>query len=197
MKCTVFGCGRNAYSSGFCSRHYNRQRTTGTTDDGPRARLTFEERLWRQINRCDPELCWPWTGKSMVDGYGKIGEGGRKGRQMLAHRAVWELVNGPIPRINEYHGMVVMHTCDNRACCNPSHLRLGRQADNVKDMDRKKRRVNSPHLGEAHGNAKLTNNDVRAIRKSTHTNVETASAYGITRQNVRLIRLKKAWRHIK
>lgn len=36
-----------------------------------------------------------------------------------------------------------MHTCDTPNCVRPDHLKLGTQADNVLDMDQKRRRVNA------------------------------------------------------
>jgi hypothetical protein len=52
----------------------------------------------------------------------------------LAHRWAYTHFIGNIPK-----GMVVMHTCDNRICCNPHHLKLGTQQDNLKDMNVKQR----------------------------------------------------------
>lgn len=51
----------------------------------------------------------------------------------------YELTKGHIPA-----GMIVMHTCDNPPCCNPSHLVLGTQAENLADMRAKGRGVNPP-----------------------------------------------------
>ena len=53
---------------------------------------------------------------------------------MAAHRAAWILYKGEIPA-----GIFVCHTCDNRRCCNPAHLFLGTQKDNLQDMKRKGR----------------------------------------------------------
>jgi hypothetical protein len=51
-----------------------------------------------------------------------------------AHRLAWEIANGPIPR-----GLQVLHRCDTPRCCNPDHLFLGTQFDNMVDMHRKGR----------------------------------------------------------
>lgn len=50
------------------------------------------------------------------------------GKKALAHRVAYEAKYGAIPE-----GMVVMHLCDNPACCNPDHLMLGTPKDNAHD----------------------------------------------------------------
>jgi hypothetical protein len=49
---------------------------------------------------------------------------GRFGRHARAHRAVWEAMNGPIPR-----GHVLHHKCGIKACVNPAHLELMTKAE--------------------------------------------------------------------
>jgi len=105
------------------------------------------------------------------------------------------VANGPIPQSDGYHGAVVMHTCDNRLCCNPRHLRLGSQADNVRDMDVKGRRVTAPPVGEKHHMSKLTDQDVIDIRLSGESDVELAKKYGMTSEAIRYARLT-GWAYI-
>jgi hypothetical protein len=50
-------------------------------------------------------------------------------RDVGAHRVAWTLTNGPIPA-----GLVVCHRCDNPPCCNPEHMFIGTQRDNLADM---------------------------------------------------------------
>lgn len=85
--------------------------------------------------------CWPWTG------YARPGNRGEKrgifaldGKKLYAYRVVWETYNGRPLAENE----VIRHTCDNTLCCNPKHLLVGVQADNVADMVQRER------VGEKH-----------------------------------------------
>lgn len=198
--CSVSGCIRPIFvqSRKLCSAHYNRWRTTGTTDDGPRARAGLEERLRRQIDKRGPDECWPWTARSRTAGYGVIAPAGRGSQKVLAHRAAWEMAHGPIPDGGPWpHGYVVMHTCDNRLCCNPAHLRLGTQADNVADMDAKRRRKAVVRLGEAHHTTKITADDVRLIRSGKHTNKELAERFGMHPGSIKNIKRGMSWKHVK
>lgn len=92
-------------------------------------------RLWRKIRVGGPDECWPWLGSVNQSGHGRF-NWGRHGGSMLRmpHRIVWEDKVGPIP-----DGLLVLHRCDVPRCCNPRHLFLGTQTDNMNDMYAKKR----------------------------------------------------------
>ena len=95
-------------------------------------------RLWRKIKRGKKNECWPWIGKAKINGYGILGLGGRGAGNVLAHRAAYELSVGPIP-----DGFYLCHKCDNPPCCNPTHLFVGTQLDNLRDASVKKRMRNA------------------------------------------------------
>lgn len=56
-----------------------------------------------------------------------------------------------------------MHECDNPACCNPSHLRVGTHDENMADMASKARSGRLP--GAKNGRAKLTAEAAAELRR--------------------------------
>ena len=88
----------------------------------------------------------------------------------------------------------MMHSCDVRHCVNPDHLRLGTQAENIADMDRKGRR--NPSRGSQHGQTRLTEAQVLEIRNDTRTCREIAADYPIGRPGVQAIKAGRTWRHL-
>lgn len=79
------------------------------------------------------EGCWEWKGSKNLKGYGQLSKTGG-GSPHTASRLSWELYRGEIP-----DGLCVLHTCDNAACVNPSHLFLGTVKDNNQDRHDKGR----------------------------------------------------------
>ena len=77
-----------------------------------------------------PDACHPWRGQIHKDGYGIIKY---RNTQRLAHRAAFFLAHGRWP------DPCCCHHCDNRPCCNATHLFEGTHADNNRDMFEKNR----------------------------------------------------------
>ena len=112
--------------------------------------------FWRKVRRKNKNGCRLWSGVPDIKGYGQAT---LNGYQTGAHRIAYILTYGKIPE-----GMVVMHVCDTRLCCNPDHLRIGTQAENLADMRAKGRGGDYRNFGEAHGRCKLTAMDVEQIK---------------------------------
>jgi hypothetical protein len=96
-------------------------------------------RFWPKVGIASPEDCWEWMGEPFGDTYGHVLF---RGSTWGSHRIAYLLTNGPIPG-----GLWVLHKCDNKRCCNPSHLFLGTCADNEADKKSKGRQA----AGDRHG----------------------------------------------
>lgn len=150
-----------------------------------------ETLFWAKVAK-GPD-CWEWTGAVTGGGYGKLT---RDGRTVAAHRTAWELVNGPIPRGEGYHGVCVLHRCDNRRCVRPEHLFLGTQLANCRDRDTKGR-IND-RAGTKNGRARFTEDQVREIRslRGRITQREVAARFGTTAARISEIQRRATWKSI-
>ena len=126
------------------------------------------------ISRCiidEKSGCWNWAmsrtsqnqnGKTML----KYGRTEHCGKKYMAHRLSYEIFLGEIP-----NGDQVLHQCDNMACCNPEHLFLGSQLDNMRDM-----------ASNRHVFSKIMEKDIPEIlrlRSEGRTQSEIAKIFGV------------------
>jgi hypothetical protein len=133
----------------------------------------------------DSNECWICTShKKDKDGYAKVN---RFRKEMRMHRYIYEREVGEIPE-----GYVLLHICDNPSCINPKHMRPGTNEENQYDKIAKGRQAK----GTNNGSAKITEEDVRMIRKDTRTCRDIAADYGINYTTVSAIKRRIIWKHI-
>lgn len=146
-------------------------------------------RFWSKVTKTDnPDDCWNWTGFLDKGGYGHI----HINRKVVtAHRTAFVITFGVVP-----DGLHILHRCDNRRCCNPSHLFLGTNANNVKDRDVKGR--NRVGYGERCARSKLTYAQVAEIKyKHMHEGIGSTTLgreYGVNKSTILRIVSEKTWR---
>ncbi len=117
------------------------------------------ERFWSKVNIKGEDDCWEWLGNHDLEGYGKLSA---FHTSFMAHRIMYFLKK---EKFSE--DLKILHTCDNPSCCNPNHLKLGTQKDNVQDCINKNRR--SPQNGENNHRSILTEKDVKEIKRLYET----------------------------
>lgn len=144
----------------------------------------LEDRFWAKVNVGNANECWNWMGAKHPFGYGKIWTGERF---KPSHHVSFILADNSIP-----DGMLLRHKCDNPSCVNPNHLEIGTTLDNIRDKMERKRGNN----GVKHGNAKLTDADVLAIRSSKEKGIKLAEHYGVSPSVISTIKSGKAWKHL-
>ncbi len=62
--------------------------------------------------------CWEWEGKLTPEGYGEYSvDDGEE--TLAAHKAMFVITRGTVPEDS-----ALVHTCDEKKCCNPSHMKV-------------------------------------------------------------------------
>ena len=192
MECSFEGCTRTARGE-YCRAHYQ-QKMKGKVLKPIQVQyhgLTEEARFLKRVIVGNQSECWPWTGSVM-----KIGWHGQwrnaDGKIEPTHRAAWRLFKSQIPQ-----GSHVLHRCDNPQCVRPEHLFVGTRHDNMQDMERKVR-CRHPR-GAEHGNAKLTDDQVREVMQLRKTGLSFAKIgelFGVRGSQIHMIAKGAAWRHV-
>ncbi len=148
--------------------------------------------VWNKINKKSDEECWEWKGATTKGGYGSMK---LYNKTKYVHRVVYEITYGKFS-----NDLDVLHKCDNPLCCNPEHLFLGTQQDNVRDMDVKGRRGKTDQKGELNNASKLTKTDIEKIRElnysGSYSQREIGEIFGVGQQCICLIVNHKTWKHI-
>jgi hypothetical protein len=176
---------------------------------GQRMLTAIEQRFWSKVRIGDG--CWEWSASLTSHGYGQFWI---RGTMIGAHRVAFELAKGAVPA-----GREVCHHCDNRLCVRPDHLFAGTRSDNMRDAAAKCRLSQQTHperraRGERHGSktrpertlrgdqhpaAKLSEDDVRALRLARANGAlltELAAQYGLAKTTVSQIVRHETWRHV-
>lgn len=167
---------------------------------GPKPPRDWKKSFLARVDRSGgPAACHMWTTGKTGDGYGQFYF---EGQVYIAHRVAYELKYGPIP-----DGLRACHDCDQRypvgdtgyrACCNPRHLFLGTDADNMRDKMAKGRARNV--TGENVGTSKLTKAKVIEIRRLYATRkwfqCDLAERFGVSKPLINLLIKGVIWQGI-
>lgn len=178
-QCSVEGCCRNVGlahdANGLCSFHLRRFRRSGTVgtlyaDDGA------PQRFIAHAISATTDDCINWPFGLAKSGYGVFL---RNRKTHAVHRHICSKVHGEPPSPRHY----ACHSCGNRSCVNPRHIRWGTPQENSRDMD-------------THGTRRqrvLTLEQVLAIRQSKDAVPILADRFGIATCTVWRLRKAEIW----
>lgn len=185
--CTIDGCFKPVVARGWCTAHYQRWKVNGDPLT-LRAQPHGAARVWIEAVASNfyGDECLTYPFRRRPDGYADFQF---RGRKVLAHRYVCEIVHGlPPTPLHE-----CSHSCGNghEGCVNPRHLRWDTRVGNMADKlvhDTHQRGSRSPH-------SKLTEADVREIRRLAGATPyrEIGERFGIAKNTARMIAIGKRW----
>lgn len=173
------------------------------SDRSPQVGMTdaWKRRFWSYVEKHEASQCWPWIGNINSHGYGSIRLTTKPGthKTIGASRVAYELHNSTtVPA-----GMCVCHHCDNRRCCNPTHLYVGTAQDNVDDREVRGRGrppfSEKPLRGSDNYAAIMNDATVcwaRREARSGRTVSDLARAIGVTAAGMSYAVRGKSWQHL-
>lgn len=190
--CEVENCEENARyfshlgtSIQLCNKHYIRLQRNKPLN---KPLLTLEARFWKFVKKTNnSKKCWEWTGYLTRCGYPQLTV---RPKTYRAHRVSFYLHNG------YWAKGYVLHSCDNRKCVNPNHLREGTHTENMQEMVLRNRQAK----GENISTAILDTEKVKQIKmlvKQGKGNAEIAKIYNLKTRHVWTIATNKSWSHVK
>lgn len=170
------------------------------------------ERFWSYVLVDEPEKCWPWRTLKLGTFWWRD-EAGQKQHQTTP-RLAFRISRGGI---DIEPGLVIAHSCDWPACCNPGHVSDKSQQANSLEMAERglhpymksglfrytrknwwSKGRNGP--GEGHANAKLTDGVINAVRVRYAAGgirqVDLAAEFGISQTHVSRIVRGESWSHL-
>lgn len=145
------------------------------------------EWMFLHLRRTHSAVCIPWPFAYFDTGYACFNVDGKVVR---AHRYVCRWTRGA-PSSPKHDAA---HSCGNRACVNPAHLRWATKKENEAD----KLAQGRPHgpRGTVHGMARLTPDEVRSIRAARGPQTAIAAKYGVCQQTISDITARRTWAHL-
>lgn len=174
---------------GLCGVHYKRlmrhgDPLAGRTPKGEPLAWIGTVAIPHEGGEC---LIWPFYRRP--DGRAAMNAGVGDDGSWLVHHRICERVHGAPPSSEH----IACHSCGNghEGCVNSGHLYWGTHADNQQDMIEHGRSTR----GEKALNAKLTEDDVRAIRAMVEstTQQEVAEKFGVHIMTINDIVHRRSW----
>lgn len=128
--------------------------------------------------------CVEWPFAKSRNGYGNLKY---QGKNWVTSNLLCMWAHGPAPG-EKYQAA---HSCGNRACLNPNHLRWVTPLENGQD----KVIHGTSARGHRARSAKLTDSEVRTIRKrfGKDSDSKIARDHGVSRRTIRAIRIGETW----
>lgn len=207
-KCLVEDCCNPTWASGerttkaskphnyiYCRKHSLRIEKHGTLEIPKPKRVrasTLEARFWSYVDKRGDDECWEWQADCSRAGYGGLWNS-ETNNNISVHRYSYELHHGNINA-----GMLVLHSCDNKKCVNPKHLRQGTVKENVQDAIERGLRPRCAipiKTGEENPKSKITLEQARFIKQNPEIpHTVLAKSLGVSPNCVRGVRIGRTWK---
>jgi len=181
--CSIHECGKKHYGRGFCRAHWERWKSH---DDPLAGRIAnFAAKSWIDTAlaaETDECLIWPYA--TNRGGYGVVRY---EGRTFIVSELVCIKSHGP----DETGELDAAHSCNTRLCGNKRHLSWKTRTDNMADAVE----AETWRHGEQINGTILREDDVRRIRSMLGTlmHKEIAAMYGVTRETITAISVRRSW----
>lgn len=97
------------------------------------------------------------------------------------------------------NGLYATHSCDNRLCINPDHIRPGTQKDNMREAIERGRFYRGPKLGvqgERQHLSKLKAHQIPEIYHMQAPQRKIAKMYGVSQGTIKEIKKRRTWWHV-